>query len=142
MREHSVCYNLLKNLCLPKTYPRKGEGTQGAGGQAGSGARPLSRGRTRIGEGGKAGGHQPPERLGGALCPSFGGTGRQGTPWPEPVKAGTCEGSCRPHVDAQATGMARWLLGFVARRELLVFHHSRLRGNGKTDINEIPSCRA
>ena len=27
MREHSVCYNLLKNLCLPKTYPRKeGEG--------------------------------------------------------------------------------------------------------------------
>src|SRR5882762_9236767 len=68
---------------------------------------------------GEAGTNQAKERISGEMLASLRGNDRHGNPRLENLKSFQGEGYCRIDVYEKATGISRWLLGFVALRELL-----------------------
>src|SRR5213593_934076 len=54
------------------------------------------------------------------MLTAFGGNNRHGTPYHEDIKWLREGRHCRTGVYEKATGISRWLLGFRARRELLL----------------------
>src|SRR5882762_9760027 len=73
---------------------------------------------------GEAGTNQAKERISGEMLASLRGNDRHGNPRLENLKSFQGEGYCRIDVYEKATGISRWLLGFVALRELLCNTHS------------------
>src|SRR5216683_8313242 len=75
---------------------------------------------------GEAGTNQAKERISGEMLASLRGNDRHGNPRLENLKSFQGEGYCRIDVYEKATGISRWLLGFVALRELLLtlLHHT------------------
>src|SRR5436853_1894119 len=68
----------------------------------------------------KASVHQSKERICREMFPSFGGNVRHGEPCYVNGQSFMCMGYFRTHSYAKATGMSRWVLDFMARRELLM----------------------
>src|SRR6266446_35098 len=68
---------------------------------------------------GEAGTNQAKERISGEMLASLRGNDRHGNPRLENLKSFQGEGYCRIDVYEKATGISRWLLGFVALRELM-----------------------
>src|SRR5713101_9527583 len=71
---------------------------------------------------GEAGTNQAKERISGEMLASLRGNDRHGNPRLENLKSFQGEGYCRIDVYEKATGISRWLLGFVALRELLLMY--------------------
>src|SRR5436309_4841563 len=69
----------------------------------------------------KASVHQSKERICREMFPSFGGNVRHGEPCYVNGQSFMCMGYFRTHSYAKATGMSRWVLDFMARRELLAY---------------------
>ena len=67
----------------------------------------------------EAASNQAKERISGEMLASLRGNDRHGNPRLENLKSFQGEGYCRIDVYEKATGISRWLLGFVALRELL-----------------------
>ena len=62
---------------------------------------------------------QAKERIGGEMLTSFGSNNGHGKPHHENIKSFKSGGYFRIYVYEKATRISRWLLGFVALRELL-----------------------
>src|SRR5216683_6793217 len=89
---------------------------------------------------GEAGTNQAKERISGEMLASLRGNDRHGNPRLENLKSFQGEGYCRIDVYEKATGISRWLLGFVALRELLLLQEERAGVNvqvPKEKIQEI-----
>src|SRR5882762_8571120 len=72
---------------------------------------------------GEAGTNQAKERISGEMLASLRGNDRHGNPRLENLKSFQGEGYCRIDVYEKATGISRWLVGFVALRVLLSTTH-------------------
>src|SRR5216683_3681521 len=82
---------------------------------------------------GEAGTNQAKERISGEMLASLRGNDRHGNPRLENLKSFQGEGYCRIDVYEKATGISRWLLGFVALRELLLLDVlGRHKAHGRT----------
>src|SRR5882672_35259 len=90
---------------------------------------------------GEAGTNQAKERISGEMLASLRGNDRHGNPRLENLKSFQGEGYCRIDVYEKATGISRWLLGFVALRELLHRYHHLWTLQGPTQVvNRLVRC--
>src|SRR6266478_669956 len=87
---------------------------------------------------GEAGTNQAKERISGEMLASLRGNDRHGNPRLENLKSFQGEGYCRIDVYEKATGISRWLLGFVALRELLHTHGANARSDHRQVALDIP----
>src|SRR5712671_3710316 len=89
---------------------------------------------------GEAGTNQAKERISGEMLASLRGNDRHGNPRLENLKSFQGEGYCRIDVYEKATGISRWLLGFVALRELLPWAHRRAQRQATTSATRCQTA--